>query len=311
MVVGSPAGSGLPRIRSFHHREFTPERLAAAKGSTTVSVCLPARNEAATIGPIVHSLDSTLRRAGIIDEILVIDDHSTDATAAVAAAAGATVFASEEVLAGYGEGHGKGEVLWKSLYVASGDIVVWCDSDIEDFDARFVSGILGPLLCEPDVALAKGFYRRPEREREGGGRVTELVARPMLSLLFPELAGLRQPLSGEYGGRREVLEQLPFVEGYGVDVALLVDVTRRFGIRGIAQVDLDERIHRNRDLSELGPQAMAIIQTLLRRVDPDLVAPLATLVRPDDSVEVDIAERPPMIEVAEYLASRSIARLIS
>jgi glucosyl-3-phosphoglycerate synthase len=296
-------------IRSHHHSEYPVERLRDAKGATTVSVCLPARDEATTVGGIVACLRRDLLDTGVVDEVLVIDDHSADGTAAVAAAAGATVVHAADVLGEYGEGHGKGEVLWKSLLVAAGDVVVWCDADIEDFGHRFVSGVLGPLLCEPGVDLVKGHYRRPERAGTGGGRVTELVARPLLSLLFPELAGLHQPLSGEYGGRREVLEQLPFVEGYGVEIGLLVDLARRFGTGGLVQVDLDVRHHRNRSLEELGPQAMEVLQTVLRRVDRDLVPAAAELLRPGlGPVEVDVAERPPMVEVAEYLARHRRAR---
>ena len=288
-------------IREFHHQDFPVSRLLEHKGSTRVSVCLPARNEASTVGPIVATLREQLLRTGVVDEILVIDDHSTDDTAAVAREAGARVAAAGDVLAEYGSGHGKGEVLWKSLYLADGDVIVWCDSDISDYGSRFVTGILGPLLCEPGVDLAKGFYRRPERDREGGGRVTELVARPLLSLFFPELAGLRQPLAGEYGGRRSVLEQLPFVQGYGVEVGLLIDFVERFGLDGLAQVDLDVRHHRNRTLGELSPQAMAIAQTIVRHVDPELVATSVALLRPgQDSLVVEAAERPPMIQVPAY-----------
>jgi len=288
-------------IRSFHHGEFPVERLLEAKGSTSVSVCLPARNEAATVGSIVTALRRELLDTGVIDEIVVLDDHSSDDTAAVARAAGARVSAAAGVLADFGGGHGKGEVLWKSLHVTEGDLVLWCDSDISEFGARFVTGILGPLLCEPGVDVAKGYYRRPERDREGGGRVTELVARPLLSLFAPELAGLYQPLSGEYGGRRSVLEQLPFVRGYGVEVGLLIDLARRFGLDGLVQVDLDVRHHRNRTLAELSPQAMAIAQTIVRHIDPALAPAAAELLRPAQApITVDVSERPPMVEVAAY-----------
>ena len=289
------------RIREFHHSDFPVECILDHKGTTTVSVCLPARNEGATVGTIVHTLSEQLMRSGVIDEILVIDDHSSDDTASVAADAGARVVSAADVLTEYGEGHGKGEVLWKSLYIADGDVIIWCDSDISEFGARFVTGILGPLLCEPGVDVAKGYYRRPERDREGGGRVTELVARPLLSLFAPELAGLYQPLSGEYGGRRSVLEQLPFVRGYGVEVGLLIDLARRFGLDGLVQVDLDVRHHRNRTLAELSPQAMAIAQTIVRHIDPALAPAAAELLRPAQApITVDVSERPPMVEVAAY-----------
>jgi len=293
-------------IRTFHHSEFTPERLLAAKGATSVSVCLPARNEDTTVGSIVETLRVDLLDTGIIDEIVVVDDHSTDDTAAVAKEAGARVADAASILPDFGGGHGKGEVLWKSLFVTEGDIVLWCDSDISEFGSRFVTGLLGPLLCEPGVDVAKGFYRRPEREREGGGRVTELVARPLLSLYFPELAGLRQPLSGEYGGRREVLERLPFFQGYGVDIGLLIDLAARFGVDGLVQVDLDIRLHRNRSLTDLGPQAMSIMQTVLSRVDIELAPAVAELRRPGLApVTVDVSERPPMIDVGSYRSIRA------
>jgi glucosyl-3-phosphoglycerate synthase len=289
-------------IRQFDHQNFGVPKLLEHKGNTKVSVCLPARNEGLTVGPIVATLKADLLLTGVVDEILVIDDHSSDNTAAVAQEAGARVVAAAEILPEYGSGFGKGEVLWKSLYVAEGDLIIWCDADISQFGSRFVSGILGPLLCEADVDLAKGFYRRPERDREGGGRVTELVARPLLSLFCPELAALHQPLSGEYGGRRAVLEQLPFVQGYGVEVGLLIDLAKQFGLQGLVQVDLDVRHHRNRSLAELGPQAMAIAQTIMRHVDWDLAPVASELIRPGLApVTVDVSERPPMVEVTSYL----------
>ncbi len=290
------------QIRQFDHREFDVARLLEHKGSRTVSVCLPARNEGLTVGAIVDTLRTDLLLTTVVDEILVIDDHSSDNTAAVARAAGAHVVTAADILPEYGSGFGKGEVLWKSLYVAEGDIIIWCDADISQFGSRFVSGILGPLLCEPDVDLAKGYYRRPERDREGGGRVTELVARPLLSLFCPELAVLYQPLSGEYGGKRSVLEQLPFVQGYGVEVGLLIDLAKQFGLGGLVQVDLDVRHHRNRSLAELGPQAMAIAQTIMRHVDWKLAPAASELVRPGlEPVSVDVSERPPIVEVTSYL----------
>lgn len=293
-------------IRTRHHADYPLPRLLAAKGSATVSVCLPARNEAATIGHIVDVLRHDLLVPGVIDELVVMDDHSSDDTARLAAAAGATVIDSASVLPEYGEGHGKGEALWKSLLVSDGDIVLWCDADLRAFHHRFVSGLLGPLLCEPGVDFVKGFYRRPEADGEGGGRVTELVARPLIALLFPELSGIRQPLSGEYGGRRAVLERLPFVEGYGVEMGMLIDIVLQQGTDAIAQVDLDVRHHRNRSLAELGPQATAIVQAALRRVDRSLAPVVADLVRPGaPPVAIECAERPPMLEVADYVAGRT------
>ncbi len=258
----------------FDHGDFSPSGLAEAKAASVgrdgsalrVSVVLPARNEEQTVGSIVDTLHRRLVvDESVIDELLVIDDGSTDATAAVAAEAGAKVIEASSVLPTHGSG-GKGEALWKSLRASTGDVVVWCDADIRNFDERFVVGCLGPLLTRPDIGFVKGFYRRPlSDEGEGGGRVTELVARPLIATLFPELGHLVQPLSGEFGGRRELLEAVPFHRGYAVDLGLLIDLSRRFGIECIGQVDLGTRVHRNRPLRELGPQAAAITAMALER----------------------------------------------
>ena len=288
-------------VRTSTHRDYPLARILAAKGTTTVSVCLPARNEESTIGEIVTMLRRELLSTGAIDELVVMDDQSDDATARIAKEAGARVEDSGSVLPEHGLSHGKGSALWKSLYVTEGDLVIWCDSDITEFGSRLVRGILGALICEDHVDFAKGFYERPEREREGGGRVTELVARPLLSLFHPQLALLAQPLSGEYGGRREVLETLPFTGGYGVEIGLLIDYVTRFGIDGLIQVDLDVRHHRNRTLTDLGPQAIAIMQAVLRREDPGLVSDMSILMKPDTSPVVMAAnDHPPMIDVPGY-----------
>ncbi|MEO6628544.1 MAG: glucosyl-3-phosphoglycerate synthase, partial [Aquihabitans sp.] len=221
----------------------------------------------------------------------------TDATAAVARAAGARVVDARLALTGYGNGHGKGEALWKSLHESVGDLVAWVDADIIDFDVQFVIGLLGPLLTEPDVDFVKGHYHRPEADGVGGGRVTELLARPLLSQFFPELADVAQPLSGEYAGRRSLLDALPFVVGYGVDVALLIDAVRRVGIDHVAQVDLGTRHHRNRTLDELGPQALAVSQAILDRAG---VRPpgAAVLHRPGrEPFTLSLEERPPVASV--------------
>ena len=293
-------------IRTYHHAEFEAERLAAAKRRQLVSVCLPARNEAETVGPIVEQIRARLvDRIGLVDEIIVIDDHSTDRTADIAAAAGAKVVDAGEVLPEYGEGHGKGEAMWKSVFVSQGDLIVWCDADVRDFDIAYVVGLLGPLLSRPELMFVKGFDDRPlAADGNGGGRVTELMARPVISLLFPHLAPIVQPLAGEYAGRREALEQLPFVQGYGVDLGLLVDVAARFGVESMAQVDLGTRVHRNRPLSELSPQAMSILQTALRRADPRLLGASAVLARPGlEPVTIDVTERPALTGVPEYRRS--------
>jgi glucosyl-3-phosphoglycerate synthase len=291
-------------IRTFHHEDFAAGSLAElkARGGHVVSVCLPARDEAGTVGAIVEDLRRTLvDRVGLVDEVLVMDDHSTDRTAAVAADAGARVLAVDDVLPELGPGGGKGEALWKSVAAAEGDLIAWCDADILDFGPRFVVGLVGPLLANPDLDFVKGFYDRPVAgAAHGGGRVTELVARPTISLLHPHLASIVQPLSGEYAGRRSLLERLPFVQGYGVDLALLIDIADLEGTGVLAQVDLGTRRHRNRPLDELGPQALAVLQAALRRKDP--AHPLvATLVRPDlEPVEVTATERPALVDVPGY-----------
>ena len=290
-------------IRTFHHQEFAPGPLAERKHGQRVSVCIPARNEAATIGPIVQTIHRELcGEVGLVDEILVVDDHSSDATADVAVDAGARVVQAAELLPGYGAGHGKGETLWKSLFASTGDLVVWCDADVTDFHAGYVTGLVGPLLTRPDLMFVKGFYQRPTSGADGsGGRVTELVARPLLSILYPQLGPIVQPLSGEYAGRRSLLEQLPFVVGYGVDIALLIDAAHRTGDHAIAQVDLGTRTHRNRTLEELGPQATSVLMAALARSGQHRVPEVAVLARPGlEPAYIESAERPPLIEIPEY-----------
>jgi glucosyl-3-phosphoglycerate synthase len=297
-------------LRSFHHRDFAPVRLVEAKRGRRISVCLPARDEEATIGAIVTVIRAELMLAiPLVDELLVIDDDSSDATAAVARAAGAAVLAAGAVAplpvsapaAGLAAS-GKGQAMWKAVHASTGDLIVFCDADVRDFAAHFVTGLLGPLLCRDDVAFVKGFYDRPLDGQAGeGGRVTELVARPLIAALFPHLGALAQPLAGECAARREVLEQLPFVDGYGVDLGLVIDVVQRWGIAGLVQCDLGQRVHRNRPLAELGPQALAIVQVALNRAGlaPDGAGSLlpwqSRLVRPGhEAVSVTLSEQPPL-----------------
>jgi glucosyl-3-phosphoglycerate synthase len=288
--------------------------LLAIKGQTTVAVCLPARDEEATVGAIVAAIHDDLvspggRHGGLVDELLVVDDRSVDDTAAAAAAAGARVVSVGEILPEAGSGSGKGNVLWKSLAATTSELVVWCDADLRNFDSRFVSGVVAPLLLDPDIVMVKGFYDRIlGDDPTGGGRTTELVARPLLSLLFPDLAHLRQPLGGEYAARRRVLEQLPFAQGYGVEMGLLIDIARRFGVHRITEVDLGQRAHRNRPLQELSAQAMEILQTALGRAGAIAERDgTPVLVRPDlPPVEIEVRERPPLDTIPAYRAARTL-----
>ena len=237
----------------------------------SVSVCLPARNEEDTVGAIVHAIRRDLvDDAQLVDEIVVVDDGSIDETAARAAAEGARVVTVTD-------GPGKGRALWNGLRTTTGDVVVFCDADLYEFDSRFITGLVAPLLADEKVGFVKGYYRRPLGDRPAdGGRVTELVARPLLRLVCPYLGEVVQPLGGEYAGRRNLLTQVPFIEGYGVDVGLLIDLTTRFGADVLAQVDLGVRLHRNRPLNELVPQATAVMEAVLVRAGK-LDGPLAEL----------------------------------
>lgn len=294
-----------PQVRTFDAADFRIDDLVAAKAGTSVSVCIPARNEESTVGAIVDTIRTQLvEQLGLVDEILVVDDHSGDDTASEAEQAGARVVRAADVLTDHGRGHGKGEALWKSLYASTGDIVLWCDADVRDFNPRFITGMLGALLTDPGTGFVKGFYERPvDGQVRGGGRVTELVARPVLTMCFPHLGGIVQPLSGEYGGRREILEQVPFVEGYGVDIALLIDIAGKFGVETLAQVDLGQRVHRNRPLHELSPMAAQVLQAALRRANPGLVPDSFILSPPDlETVEIAYRERCALASLAEYRA---------
>ncbi|MFD8992197.1 glucosyl-3-phosphoglycerate synthase [Streptomyces goshikiensis] len=289
------------------------ERKRAA--GTTVSVVLPALDEEATVGEIV----SVIRRDLIdglahplVDELVVVDSGSTDRTAEVAAKAGARVVHRDEILPRLPALPGKGEVLWRSLLATRGDIVCFIDADLRDFSSAFVSGIVGPLLTDPGVEFVKAMYDRPLGNAPGqGGRVTELVARPLLNLHWPQLAGFVQPLGGEYAVRRSLLERLPFPVGYGVELGLLVDALHTVGLEALAQVDVGVRLHRHQDGQALGRMAAAIYRTALVRlsrghhVRPELTqferGPQGFVPR---TYPVDTEERPPMAGIEEYAVRR-------
>lgn len=256
--------------RTYRGADFDPERLAhaARRDGVTVSVCLPALNEAATIGEIVTRIRERLvEEVPLVSEIVVMNSRSTDATEAVAAEAGARVVDDHRVLPEAGPGHGKGEAMWKSLAVLGGDIIVWLDSDVVDFDTGFVTGLVGPLLTDAEVGYVKGLYRRSlGDDADGGGRVTEICARPLINLFHPELAGFAQPLAGEAAGRRELLRSVPFFTGYAVEMGLLIDLVRVAGLGALAQVDLGRRHHTNQPTAALGAMASTIQQAVLRRL---------------------------------------------
>lgn len=308
---------------TFHSEEFADlEQLLRWKRERghTISLALPALNEAETVGHVISTLKRALMdEVPLLDEIVLIDSNSTDATREIAASLGIPVYIHQHILADeVGSFPGKGEGLWKSLYVTRGDIIAWVDTDIVNIHPRFVYGILGPLLRWDTIQYVKGFYRRPIRidgvlRAGGGGRVTELVARPLLNLFFPELSGIIQPLSGEYAGRRAALEQLPFFSGYGVETGLLIDMLDRFGLKAIAQVDLQERIHHNQPLVNLSRMAFAILQVFIARLEARNKVKLLEefnrsmkLIRYEpgrfflEVARISDVERPPMITVPAY-----------
>lgn len=307
--------------RWFARRTFgsamTAEQLIALKGTTTISVVIPALDEADTVAEVVRSCHIE----GLVDEIVVMDAGSTDNTALEATKAGARVVCESEVLPRLGRVRGKGEALWKSLFVTTGDVVVFVDADIRDPSPRFVLGLVAPLLLHPDIAFVKACYDRPlsvdgTLQATGGGRVTELVARPIIAAHWPSLSGIVQPLSGEYAGRRSLLESIPFIGGYGVELGLLVDVLDTVGIDAIAQVDLGRRVHRNQPDEALGRMAAAIWQAAMARLEGEgrMVARdepghvLTQFSRDVDgrliprSSDVVVTERPPMKTIEDYRA---------
>jgi glucosyl-3-phosphoglycerate synthase len=320
-MIVKKSGEGILK-KTWHHSRFEDvARLVALKEQKglKISLAFPTLNEELTIGKEILVIRTELMdRYPLIDEIAVIDSSSKDKTRQVAERFGARVIASKTILPKYGSYRGKGENLWKSLYALEGNIIVWVDADISNIAPKFVYSLIGPLLEDESTAYVKAFYERPLRSSKGispsgGGRVTEILVRPLFSLFYPELALLVQPLSGEYAGRRELLEQLPFSVGYGVELGHLIDIFHLAGCDAIAQVDLDMRIHRNQTTASLGKMSYGILHTFLSRVEKYGAAQVLrelgdchiALEREDlthsiKKTEIPTVERPPMIEIAEY-----------
>ncbi|CAM3888151.1 glucosyl-3-phosphoglycerate synthase [Smaragdicoccus niigatensis] len=293
-------------IATWDRPQWSIDELVAAKRGRTLSVVLPALNEEKTVGTVVKSIRPLL--GPLVDELIVLDSGCTDRTAKRARKAGARVVTREEAVPDLPPVPGKGEVLWRSLAATTGDLIAFVDSDLINPDPAFVPNLVGPLLTVDGIHLVKGYYQRPlkqngKTEHHGGGRVTELVARPMLAALRPELCDVIQPLGGEYAGSRELLESVPFAPGYGVEIGLLLDTYTKFGLGAIAQVNLGVRSHRNRSLADLGVMSRQIVGAMLRRCGiPDSGAaltqfPLVDGVFSPRHTEVSLLDRPPMQSV--------------
>jgi glucosyl-3-phosphoglycerate synthase len=315
---------------TFHAGEFSDiAKLVALKEKqgVTISVGLPALNEEKTIGLVIRRVKGALmERYPLIDQLVVIDSASTDRTVEIAEELGVPVQRHAEILPETGTFVGKGEALWKSLHALDGDIVAWIDTDIRNIQPRFVYGLLGPLLREQRIQYVKGFYQRPIKDGdrlvpEGGGRVTELMARPLLNLFFPELSGMIQPLSGEYAGRRSLLERMPFFTGYAVETGLLIDILEAEGLMAMGQVDLERRIHRNQPLLNLSQMSFVILQAAIRKLEERHRIELLTevgqsmklIVNEQDRFSLEVREigdqlRPPIITVPAYVEKRKSIR---
>jgi len=308
---------------TFHYSDFKDlHRLVdeKAKKNLKISLCLPTLNEEKTIAKEIIIMKSELMtRYPLLDEIVVVDSGSTDKTREIARAYGADVYKATEILPHLEPYRGKGENLWKALYITHGDIIIYLDADIKNIHHRFAYGLLGPLLLYDDIKFVKAFYDRPisigknKMRPTGGGRVTELVIRPLFSLFFPELTQLIQPLSGEYAGLREVFERIPFPIGYGVETSMNMDIYEKWGLDVMAQVDLDRRIHRNQDTKALGRMSFVILKTFINRkirlglidlkealFDEMIQYNLVNDKYQPDILKIKGAERPPIIEIPEY-----------
>jgi glucosyl-3-phosphoglycerate synthase len=308
--------------RTFHHSNFWDIKWLVEekeRRNLKISLCLPALNEEKTIGQEIVILKAELcDRYPLLDEIAVIDSGSTDKTCEIAASFGADVYVASEHLPEYGRQEGKGENLWKALYLLRGDIIVYVDADIKNIHPRFVYGLVGPLIQDADVHYVKAFYDRPIAysgvlRPTGGGRVTEILVRPLFSLFYPELAAILQPLSGEYAGRRSILERIPFPVGYGVETGMLIEIYQQLGLYAFAQTDLDQRVHRNQETIALGRMAFGVLRTFISRLQREgkarLPEELPSIMRQFEVGEsgyreleylIEEVERQPMIEVEAY-----------
>ncbi len=313
---------------TYHASEFDDLRRLVEKKEQqglTISLALPALNEEETVGTVIETIKSNLMdKVHLLDEIVLIDSTSSDRTREIARSMGIPVYIHQELLREYGPRRGKGEALWKSLLVTKGDIVVWIDTDIANIHPRFVYGVLGPLLINPRLQLVKGFYQRPLKSEDrlqsaAGGRVTELTARPMINLFYPELSGIIQPLAGEYGGRRKALEQISFFSGYGVEIGMVIEMFERFGLESIGQVDLLERIHHNQSLEALSKMSFVILQAIFRKLEhrygrsllEDVNKSMKLIHYANENYFLEVEElpdldRPPMVELPAYRAARGI-----
>ncbi len=286
--------------RTFHHSLYPPARVAAER-TDTVTVCLPARECAQTVGPIVRTLVG-LRDLGAIDEIVVVDAASRDGTATVAQRAGATVLQQAELLPEMVPVRGKGDAMWRALAEIHSDVVCFLDADLRDFQPHYASGVIGPIVCEPHASFSKAFYRRPFTHGgvtvpDGGGRVNHLMARPALALFFPELAGVRQPLAGEVAARRELLARIPFTTGYGVEIAMLIDAWEAVGLGQMAQVDLEVHHNAHQSVAALSGMSYTVLEVVARRLERegrlrDLHP--SPMLGSDGPRSVEILERPPL-----------------
>jgi len=307
---------------TFHHGEFWDILKLVEekeKKGLKISLCIPTLNEEKTIGKeIVIFKSELMERYPLVDEFAVIDSGSEDRTLEVAASFGADTYRAKDILPEVGDKRGKGENLWKAIYRLGGDIIVYVDADIKNIHPRFVTGIVAPLINNDTIQYCKAFYDRPMAystgiRASGGGRVTEILIRPLFSLFFPELTALIQPLSGEFAVRRGVLEKIPFPIGYGVETAHILDVFREWGLEAFAQTDLDQRIHRNQSTNALGKMSFGILQTFINRLKAygmvDRLPEMATLYRQFQAEgnryeqltrEIVEYERPPMITIPAY-----------